>query len=344
MQNIPPEKIIEFIEKHFDYKLRKNGTRYRINNPLVYDDGYHLEIGVNDGTCHDWRGDSWTGYKKDGSKYKCTFIRLVQLYLNCSYFNAIKEVLGKGIDPKQYLNGNKQLEIVKPEIDIKFPQTHKFGTGGKLEAIVKNWLVKTRHLSDDLISKYDISYYGMVVVWPYYEFGELVYWQSRSITDKIFNFPPESAGVTKGQFLYGFDFVEPATYILITEAIIDAISVNDQCVATGGAALTVDQVKKIKLLGPKDGVILVPDNDVFGMQSILSNAKLLEPYYKVYYCIPPRNIGKDWNDVLKSGINPRDYIEDNVKYLSDNDKINLMRDIHNMTINKRSFTSVASII
>ena len=66
------------------------------------------------------------------------------------------------------------------------------------------------------------------------------------------------------------------------------------------------QIKKLKLLGPKDGIILAPDNDKAGIESIFYNVERLQPLgYKVYYAIPPivklpdGKLSKDWNDLAK---------------------------------------------
>jgi DNA primase len=60
-----------------------------------------------------------------------------------------------------------------------------------------------------------------------------------------------------------------------------------QALATGGAILADQQLKKIKMLGPRKGVILAPDNDIAGLKSLLVNAKLLErAKIKVFYSLP----------------------------------------------------------
>jgi hypothetical protein len=154
---------------------------------------------------------------------------------------------------------------------------------------------------------------GLAVVWPYYEYDELVYWQSRSRVNKEFLFPPESVGVIKTDFLYGFDQVEPASHIIITESIIDSQTVEEQCVATGGASLGSKQVRKIRALGPRDGIILAPDNDLAGLKSVLYNATLLRPLQtKLYVSLPPAieytnddgelDFTTDWNEVGRYGV------------------------------------------
>jgi DNA primase len=79
-------------------------------------------------------------------------------------------------------------------------------------------------------------------------------------------------------------------------------------VASGGAVLTKRQVQKIRALNPIKGVILTPDNDKAGVDSICSNYPLIKPYFRVFYSLPPKiryiedgeeKVTKDWNEVGK---------------------------------------------
>jgi DNA primase len=152
------------------------------------------------------------------------------------------------------------------------------------------------------------------VIWPYYEFESLVYWQSRSYLNKTFRFPsPDVRDKTgnvigkitasKGQFLYGFDDVQMNSYIIITEAIFDKHTLGEQALASGGAVLTSDQLIKIRLLNPKSGIILAPDSDSAGIKSVIQNYSLLKSMdYAVYYSLPPSIDGNDktdWNEMFE---------------------------------------------
>ena len=79
--------------------------------------------------------------------------------------------------------------------------------------------------------------------------------------------------------------------------------------ASGGARLDDKQVRKVRALGPRDGIILAPDNDLAGLESILANAeklKRLQLPINLYCSIPPRieyeldgreEFTTDWNDI-----------------------------------------------
>ena len=331
---IPPEKITAWVYKNFpDCKPRKGGEELRICNPFDGDDGYHFNISVLKGLCHDFRGDiSWVGFNPNTGKLQYrTFIRFVQSYLTqkhgrCSYPEALQDVLGASSGAIALLKWHRTrlLPETKETTALALPDgTTEFGQSQpKLVAGLLAWLA-SRGVDDRKISKYNIMYCGLNVVWPYYEYdSEPVYWQCRSRINKIFRFPPESVGVTKGQFFYGFDQVEPASFAIITESIFGCLTLEDQCLATGGASITETQVKKLRLLGPKDGIILAPDNDKAGIESILHNAAQLQPLgYPIFYSLPPIAklpdglLSKDWNDLVKiaSQVEIRTTFEKSVK-------------------------------
>jgi len=311
-RRIPNKKIVAWIEQNFEYKTRRDGEEYLINNPFDGDTGFHFNISPDKGICNDWRGNEWTGVNsKTGKRNKCSFLKFVQLYLNCSYADALRAVLGATEDIGSYLRPKSQDDVIKSQEE---PSVHLPGGSERLidskdvkvAKIIVDWLA-TRGLSKKDLKLYDIHHRGLEAVWPYYEYDELAYWQSRSRINKIFMFPDSNIGVSKGDFLYGFDLIEPASYLAITEAIFDAHTLGDQTVASGGASLTKNQIKKIRLLGPKDGVILAPDNDKAGVKSVFSNHKMLHANnLKTYYSLPPEikwekdgqeGVSKDWNEL-----------------------------------------------
>jgi len=329
---LPAEKIYAWVTSNFDVKERKGGEELRICNPFDGDRKYHLNINIEKAACHDFRGDGWAGYSPGGQLSKRSFLKFVQLYLNCSYSQAVKEVLGSSSSAHLFLRHRRlrEKESDKKNLSFGLPDgaeglsTYKWP---KAAATIRCWL-HSRGIDDRKIEKYGIMHTGLDVVWPYFEFDELVYWQTRSRTDKRFLFPDISVGVGKGDFIYGFDQVEPASYLIITEAIFDCQTLEHQCVASGGVDLTDRQLRKIKFLGPKDGIILAPDNDIAGVKSILANASRLDILgYKLLFSIPPEieytddsgevKVTKDWNDLISKldGVDPFKAMEENIRPL-----------------------------
>jgi len=319
MKKLKPEQIASWVKSNFpDHKERKGGAEIRIHNPFAEDTGYHLNISIDKALCHDWRGDDWVGISAaTGKRKKCTFLKFVQLHLNCSFFEALRNVLGASSDPRLFLRTQKASEDEESTEDslLSLPEGTESlldSSQPKMASGILKWLAG-RGIDKRRIEKYNMLHNGLAVVWPYYEYDELVYWQIRSRVNKEFLFPPESVGVIKTDFLYGFDQVEPASHIIITESIIDSQTVEEQCVATGGASLGPKQVRKVRALGPRDGIILAPDNDLAGLQSVLHNATLLRPLQmKLFVSIPPAieyindygelSFTTDWNEVGRYGV------------------------------------------
>lgn len=321
-KQIPASKIEAWIERNFDFKPRKGGSEYCIHNPFDGDTGYNFNISPDKGVCHDWRGDEWAGpINPETGKRNCSFIKFLRLYLKCSYRQAVEELLGGSEDVSGYLRpeGRVTDREAKKKVSVALPNGARLLAGSQdIQAkAIRKWL-KTRGYTNEDIVNSELYHLAMDVYWPYYEFDTLVYWQSRSRMNKRFNFPTlevydefgrvvgETDG-SKGDFLYGFDEIEPASYLIITEAIFDKNTLREQSLASGGAILTENQIKKLRILGPREGIILSPDNDKAGLKSIITNAILLQRQgFKVYYSLPPKMRyekegetfeTKDWNEL-----------------------------------------------
>lgn len=301
-----PEQILAWVQANFEYKTRKGGHELCICNPFDGDTGYNFNIDTGDGLCHDWRGDGWVG------KYKRTFLRFVQLYRKCTWTRAVKEVCGASTSTASLYyrlrQGDQAKEEAKEQSISLPPGSQKLleSDQPKMAGMLMKWL-RSRGVDNDHIKIYDLHHQHDNVVWPYYEYDELVYWQSRNRLNKIYRFPDESVGVTKGMFLYGFDMVEPSDYAIVVEAIFGAHTLGEQTLASGGAVLTPMQVRKLRALNPVKGVILSPDNDKAGIGSLAANWELIKPYFSVYYSLPPKieymdsdgkkQRTKDWNEL-----------------------------------------------
>ena len=351
-KKIPANHIIKWIENNFEFKTRKNNTEYCICDPFSGDTKFKFNINPENGVCHSWHGDDWAGpINPKTGKRNCSIINFVRIYKKYTYAEALSDILGGSVDLQEYVSQKEKSIEESDLISVIMPDgvSHLSGSNDKQALVLKKWL-KSRGYDDDQIYKADISYLGMDVFWPYYEFDELVYWQSRSRLNKRFNFPPEEiydengkligkTEHTKDDFLYGFDFAEPASYLIITEAIFDQNTLGEQCLATGGCDLTNNQYKKIKLLGPKKGIILSPDNDNAGIRSILTNVKRLDALnVPIYFSIPPSikieedgkiKTSKDWNEVgqIIGFNNVRKIHDENIKKCNMTELIKLKKKI-----------------
>lgn len=320
-QSIPAAKIISWIEANFEFDTRKDGTEYIICDPFSGDTKFKFNINPERNVCHSWHGDEWAGpINPKTGKRNCSIVNFVKTYKRCSYREALAELLGQSEDISRYLKSSGRINAeAQKEVTVELPDgVEILSTATDAQAVaLKSWL-RSRGYTDNSIEMAELYYLGMDVYWPYFEFEELVYWQSRSRLNKRFDFPPVNVvdkqgniiGKTigsKGDYLYGFDDIEAASYLIVTEAIFDKNTLGEQCVASGGSDLTVDQINKIKILGPKQGIILSPDNDKAGISSILRNRNVLEPLgIKLFYSLPPRleyrendeiRFTKDWNEI-----------------------------------------------
>jgi len=296
------------VKTHFpDYKERRNGEELIINNPFDNDTGYHFNINNIKGVCHDWRSNNWATINPRTGHHSTTFLNFVRLYRKCSWQQALKEVMGA----HTYAIIKRKSEPEERIEQISLPNGSMSIIGSSeslMSKVVTNWL-KSRGVTVKQIAEYNIHHLASDVVWPYYEYNVLVYWQTRSILSKRFTFPAKN--VADKNYFYGFDSVELASYVIITEAIFGVLTLGSQTLASGGALMSEKLVHKLKLLDPIDGIILAPDNDKAGIASLASNSLLLQHMkYKVYYSLPPKiKIGvdekgkdrftKDWNDLIK---------------------------------------------
>ncbi len=323
MGSITRDNILTWIRRNFsDFKIRKGGQEIVMANPLG-DSGRHFNISLvkreakkskrKDFWVHDWR----PGHRElDGS-----FLSFVQKYKRYTFFDAVKDVCGDDVDPRSWLRnakkGQRKAEEIPEEVELILPSgANRIDTEADTLAytFATNYL-KSRAISIEDATQHFIHYDSTSIIFPYVELGAIVYWQSRSMAGKGFEFPPDTVGVVKSEFLYGFDFVEPGGILMICESIIDSINIGHGTVAIGGGDMSLKQVKKVRILNPSH-IILAADNDEPdergirpGVMSIIQNHRLLSPYYsKISYAIPPDPY-KDWNDVKVSGLDPRQMIE-----------------------------------
>ena len=336
---LTPYQIESWVARHFDYRSRKGGEELTICNPFIPGDTkFKFNIStVAKGTkkhpeikgywVHDWRPSA------AGSSM--SFLRFVQKYKGISFKEAVKDVCGDGIDFRAILRSAKpqpeREEEEEIEVILELPKGSIPISEGppKLKKLAVNYL-KRRGVSYDMAVAHRLHYTGTDIVFPYLEYDAIVYWQSRSILDKTFEFPDErKVKIGKSQFLYGFDEAEPYQDIFLTEAIFCSLTIGPGGLATGGATLSENQRRKIRAINPSR-IILAPDNDQEGKCSLYENYRLLSPYGEVWYVLPP-NPFKDWNDIAqkygtKGNKVARVYAEKHVKRLTLKDAIRFRRD------------------
>lgn len=318
---ISPRHIEAWVARHFDYKRHTKGRQIRICNPFDNDDDYHFwialfeDVSKNDPKkrpryyVHDFRPGHGA---HDGS-----FVQFVRKYhkkrykKELSFFEAMSEITGKA--PKDIRDELRKVrasaaqeenkeENIPDEEDITLPKGSKplfDDTDSQARTMALNYLAG-RKVSSDLVEKHKLHYTATSIVFPYYEYGILVYWQERETLNKVFMFPDEmSTGLGKTDFLYNFDNVEqPTECVVIVESIFNCIGIGDNCLASGGATVGGKQINKLRTLAPRT-VVLSPDNDEAGRKSLRENYFLLKSDFRIAYCFPPTDFN-DWNDLDKA--------------------------------------------
>ena len=309
---ITPDLIEQWVARHFpNYKKRGKGHQIKINNPFDGDTGYHFWISLEETSSkkhseknyyvHDWRY----------ATYNMAFTTFVKRYLKVSYFEAIRDIVGGNASSLRSLlrrTRDVQEDIVDDKIEenIKLPLLSKLisDSDDKIQKMALQYLLGRMITKQQAIDN-NLYCTPSTIVFPYIEYGVMVYWQERSFLEKKFNFPDErTTGLSKTDFLYNFDNVEqPSGCVVIVESIINCLSIGEGCVASGGASLSDNskQVKKLKALEPRM-IVFAPDFDKAGIFSVLDNYSILrkEISCQYAYCVPPK-VGVDWNDLEKMG-------------------------------------------
>lgn len=251
-------------------------------------------------------------FRPDHEQYDGTFIRFVSKYKNITIQESINEVCGNNIMYADSIREEDEEEVVENIIELPNGSISlRDESESKIKKIVMNYLINERALNEEAILQANIHYLGTSIVVPYYEYGMIVYWQLRKFMTKMFQFPP-SSDKTAGDFLYGFDNIEPCSLAIIVESIFNVLSIGSDCGATGGAALKDGQIKLLKILNPQQ-IILAPDNDSAGVASVVKDYLALKKgNWEIFYCLPPYSSDPksqmDWNDMKQKGLDPRKYI------------------------------------
>ena len=329
---LTPIQIETWISKNFKYKKVSGGRQIRINNPFHEDSDYHFwislyETELKNGPLKGTKG-YWVHDYRPGI-YASSFLGFVKKFRNLSYHQALSEVTGKtSIELRAQLRYNlreEKEEEKKEDIEfVELPEGSVPLTGSKdclARQIALNYLYN-RMIDDELIEKYKLHFTVSSIVFPYYEYGCLSFWQQRDILNKVFNFPDsEKTGLNKTDYVFGFDYVEPHSDLRVVESIFNSMTVGDNCIASGGAILAGKQKQLIKALRPKR-LVWCPDRDKAGVASLIKNYFEFKDDFPMAYCLPPNPIN-DWNEMeQKQGKgSARQFIEQNTKNLNLSDII-----------------------
>lgn len=281
-----PDQIESWVKRNFgDYKSVRSGgdDQIRVNNPLVNDQGKHLWINLSRACVIDFRPHA-------KRRVSGSFLWFVKLYKKVSFREAVSDVMGSNI---YYENVNDSFQYdARENRKIALPDGYKeLDDSDEYDVMMFNYLY-SRCVSDLQIRSFHIGRCGFDVVFPYFENGDVVYWQSRSILNKIFSFPPDT---DKSLFIYGIDNIEPGEPVIVTESIFNAL-MFDRGASIGGSSLSESQARKLKRMGCDD-VIVAFDNDEAGLYGAAKCFDLMGSKCHMYYSVPPDD--RDWNKIAQ---------------------------------------------
>lgn len=304
-RDISPKEIVNWVQSNFEVKRINKKGWMKVCNPFqeretgVRDTKFHFNIHPKHAVVKDWRPHF---NNHDGS-----FVQFVSDYLRCTIPEAIAAVKSaKQFDINDLLLED-EVEEDDPQLiyQMELPNPTWELTEGpeKLHKVALRYLA-SRCVSLEEAKAWKIMYGVGTIVFPYIEYDEIVYWQSREIADKRFLFPDETKyGVSKTHYFWGWHRAEPGEDLFIVESLFGVPSIGEGALASGGADLGERQAAKLDVLSPSR-IILCPDNDDPGIASLIYNFKLLTAYKDIlYYCVPPKikdhngNFIKDWNEL-----------------------------------------------
>ena len=156
------------------------------------------------------------------------------------------------------------------------------------------------------------------IIIPIYDGKKMIYFQGRAITNDML--PKYKNPVSeKSNIIYNKNNFKKDKYIVITEGILDALSIDNQSTVCLGASISDDFLKKVFNYTDK-GVIIALDNDSTGIKSVKNIMDKSAYRNQLRYFIMPREYKhiKDLNELKVS-----ENIEDIYEFVVDNSFDNL---------------------
>jgi len=119
-----------------------------------------------------------------------------------------------------------------------------------------------------LLYAYDGEYKGRIIIPIYDEYGDIVYFQARKVPGSDVEPKYKNPTIKKGSIIFNKHKINPNYPIIVTEGLLDAISIGDQGTSCLGAEITDVFLKEVSKLTHKC-IIIALDNDEAGMKSIV---------------------------------------------------------------------------
>lgn len=226
--------------------------------------------------------------------YRANLVKLVADCLGVSYKSATEWILGVSTFTLIESRRNLDLDIFnESKEDCVYSS---FVTCDELkEYDFFHPYMKSRHLSDDIIMKYDIGYDRKTnsITFPVYVDGKCIFVARRTVYGKRFIMPK-----IEPKPIYGLDYIDNANEIFVTESVINALTLCSWgycAVALFGTGSSY-QIKQLNKLNVRK-IVLCLDGDDAGDKGITRISNGLSNKIVVYKQMP--RDGRDINDMTK---------------------------------------------
>lgn len=318
--SINKEEFIKWAEKNFDSVII-HGDQIKLNSIFIEDKKNHLWVSIEKNAYHCWKTDkSGNLYDLVVKKSKYTYQEAMDLIGDNNELRKLEKRVEDFFNKKQEVVVKKTNKISFPEHVYKISELEK---NNKFRIRAEEYL-KSRCIDSDLFVCTFGEYCNRIFI-PYYDKnGNLIYWNSRSLSDKGIRYlGPRNSGIGKSDVVYMTTWNTNKLYL--TEGEFDALSLF-QCglngCAIGGKEVYDKQLEIIK----KYQICICFDTDKSGGQALNKVGKNIASKVKDLSFVRPPEGYKDWNCMLvKCGKNVmKTYIEMNEKYISQ-DTFNKLR-------------------
>ena len=304
MYKIPPELLLNFFDAEFNIKKTSDANEIRINSIYNQDTKFHCYINLQKGVYCD--------YKMSGLEEGTgSVLKLIKNYLDLDSTRQVLQYVILNYGTPVQKQKAEQLQIKGNVIEnfLKEDKPSKIkGNNGIFCKTVRAYL-EERKISEKYIDRMmyvlnDDSRYDKRVIIPYFENGEFVYFQARSLEKEAKLRYINPVGIDTKEFVFNIDDINDE--LIICEGPFDAMSMDEQaatCMCSGD--LGIKQIEKIIAKKP-NYIIYARDNDETGSRTMKKNiGKLIMYGYDkpIYLFEMPEHI-KDLNELkMKTGKN-----------------------------------------
>jgi 5S rRNA maturation endonuclease (ribonuclease M5) len=273
--------------------------------------------------CNDYKVRGGFKFEGDSVHYQCFNCSVSEGYSPSSGFVGISDKFKKVLldfcipleEIQRCVNANyfKKNELTKGKTDkkiISVPRVEApFPDGSVLVSSKANeWCeLAESYLNSRCISSKDYNFYvsndsvycGRVII-PYFFREKVIFWQARSLDDKLISPRYLNPHVDKDNVFFNMDELYRNTTepLIVTEGPLDAISIGRNAVALTGSVLSEFKLNELKKVAARRKVIFVLDKNLNGKKLGLKVLEESTDKHKFYITVLPDNID-DSNDALK---------------------------------------------